>query len=109
MTATVAADRDAAILSLKPLIAKFAARVGYFASQHAVCDTGDLESAGGLAFRADLGYLKQHCLISESDLKIPALARTPRRSIIRRMPSRLHPIVQLFNPRRVRFLLIHEI
>lgn len=49
MTATVAVDRDAAILSLKPLITKFAARVGYFASGNAVCDMGDLESAGWIA------------------------------------------------------------
>jgi RNA polymerase sigma factor for flagellar operon FliA len=49
MTATAASDRDAAILSLEPLVTRLKSRVGYFVSQNATRDTGDLESAGWVA------------------------------------------------------------
>jgi RNA polymerase sigma factor for flagellar operon FliA len=49
MNATAACDRDAAILALAPHVTRLAARVSHFASKNAVCDKGDLESAGWLA------------------------------------------------------------
>lgn len=49
MTATVASDRDAAILSLEPIVVRLASRVSFFASQNALVDKADLESVGWVA------------------------------------------------------------
>jgi len=50
MQATAAAaDRDAAILALAPLVRRLALRVSYFASKNPVCGANDLESAGWIA------------------------------------------------------------
>jgi DNA-directed RNA polymerase specialized sigma subunit len=46
VTATPAIDRDAAILSLAPLVTRLVSRVSYLVSTTAACDRGDLESAG---------------------------------------------------------------
>jgi RNA polymerase sigma factor FliA len=49
MTATIASDRDAAILSLEPIVVRLASRVSFFASQNALVDKADLESVGWVA------------------------------------------------------------
>jgi RNA polymerase sigma factor for flagellar operon FliA len=57
MTATLASDRDAAILSLEPIVVRLASRVSYFASQNALVDKADLESVGWVAaIKAVDGY-----------------------------------------------------